>query len=62
MNAEGHRRLAQAVLAGLGKDHDKNWRDPLPPSKEEKQNYFDCNYCRMDSDICNSLDVAQASW
>jgi len=37
MNAEGHRRLAQAVLAGLGKEHDKNWRDPLPPAKKKNK-------------------------
>ena len=37
MNAEGHRRLAQAVLAGLGKDHDINWREPLPPAKKKNK-------------------------
>jgi len=37
MNAEGHRRLAQAVLAGLEKPHDKNWRDPLPPAKKKNK-------------------------
>lgn len=37
MNAEGHRRLAQAVLAGLDKPHDKNWRDPLPPAKKKNK-------------------------
>ena len=37
MNAEGHRRLAQAVLAGLGKDHDENWREPLPPAKKKNK-------------------------
>ena len=37
MNAEGHRRLAQAVLAGLEKSHDPNWRDPLPPAKKKNK-------------------------
>ena len=37
MNAEGHHRLAQAVLAGLGKTHDKNWRDPLPLAKKKNK-------------------------
>jgi hypothetical protein len=37
MNAEGHRRLAQAVLAGLEKPYDKNWRDPLPPAKKKNK-------------------------
>jgi lysophospholipase L1-like esterase len=37
MNAEGHRRLAQAVLAGLEKPFDKNWRDPLPPAKKKNK-------------------------
>lgn len=37
MNAEGHRRLAQAVLAGLEKPHDKNWREPLPPAKKKNK-------------------------
>jgi lysophospholipase L1-like esterase len=37
MNAEGHRRLAQAVLAGLEKPYDKNWRDPLPLAKKKNK-------------------------
>jgi lysophospholipase L1-like esterase len=37
MNTEGHRRLAQAVLAGLEKSHDPNWRDPLPPAKKKNK-------------------------
>jgi lysophospholipase L1-like esterase len=37
MNAEGHRRLAQAVLAGLEKPHDKNWREPLPPARKKNK-------------------------
>jgi hypothetical protein len=37
MNAEGHRRLAQAVLAGLEKSHDPNWRVPLGPAKKRNR-------------------------
>lgn len=37
MNEEGHRRLAQAVLAGLAKSHDPNWRTPLPFKKEKNK-------------------------
>lgn len=37
MNAEGHHRLAQAVLAGLEKPHDKNWRQPLPPAEKKNK-------------------------
>jgi hypothetical protein len=37
MNSEGHRRLAQAVLAGLEKPHDKDWREPLPPAKKKNK-------------------------
>ena len=35
MNSEGHRRLANAVLEGLGYEFDKNWKDPLPDAKEK---------------------------
>ncbi len=31
LNSEGHRRVAQAVLARLNLPHDPNWRKPLPP-------------------------------
>lgn len=31
LNAEGHRRVAQAVLARLNLPHDLDWRTPLPP-------------------------------
>ena len=37
MNAEGHRRLAQAVLAGLEKSHDPNWQVPLGPAKKRNR-------------------------
>ena len=37
MNAEGHRRLAQAVLAGLEKSHDPNWQVPLGPAKKRNK-------------------------
>jgi lysophospholipase L1-like esterase len=32
MNSEGHKRLANAVLEGLGYEFDKNWRSELPPA------------------------------
>ena len=32
LNAEGHRRVAQAVLARLNLPHDPDWRKPLPPA------------------------------
>ena len=31
LNTEGHRRVAQAVLARLNLPHDPDWRKPLPP-------------------------------
>jgi lysophospholipase L1-like esterase len=34
MNPEGHRRLANAVLEGLGYEFDENWRTPLPPPRK----------------------------
>jgi lysophospholipase L1-like esterase len=37
MNAEGHRRLAQAVLAGLEKSHDPNWQVLLGPAKKRNR-------------------------
>jgi lysophospholipase L1-like esterase len=37
MNPEGHRRLANAVLEGLGYEFDKNWRMPLPPAKKKNK-------------------------
>lgn len=35
MNSEGHRRLANAVLEGLGYEHDTNWRLALTPAKKK---------------------------
>lgn len=35
LNAEGHRRVAQAVLARLNLPHDPRWREPLPPASEQ---------------------------
>jgi lysophospholipase L1-like esterase len=32
LNAEGHRRVAQAVLSRLSLPHDPSWRDRLPPA------------------------------
>ena len=34
LNAEGHRRVAQAVLARLDLPHDPDWRKKLPPMEE----------------------------
>jgi lysophospholipase L1-like esterase len=34
LNAEGHRRVAEAVLELLGFSYDANWRIPLPKVKE----------------------------
>lgn len=34
LNAEGHRRVAQAVLSRFDLPHDQNWRDRLPPATE----------------------------
>jgi len=33
LNSEGHRRVAQAVLARLNLPHDPDWRKPLPPAR-----------------------------
>ena len=33
LNAEGHRRCADAVLEKLGYEFDPGWRTPLPPAK-----------------------------
>lgn len=35
LNTEGHRRVAQAVLARLNLPHDPNWRTPLPPGSPQ---------------------------
>jgi hypothetical protein len=61
MNAEGHRRLAQAVLAGLEKSHDSNWRDPLPPAKKKNKVTFNCNNFCLDYYICFAVDMAKGS-
>jgi lysophospholipase L1-like esterase len=37
LNAEGHRRVAQAVLARFGLPHDENWRRKLPPAEPISQ-------------------------
>lgn len=37
MNAQGHWRLAQAVLAGLNKSHDSNWQVSLGPAKKKNK-------------------------
>jgi hypothetical protein len=37
MNSEGHRRLANAVLEGLGYEFDRNWKAPLPEAKEKNK-------------------------
>ena len=37
MNSEGHRRLANAVLEGLGFDFDPNWKVPLAPAKKKNK-------------------------
>lgn len=37
MNSEGHRRLANAVLEGLGYEFDENWRIPLPQAKKKNK-------------------------
>ncbi|MEY4313746.1 MAG: hypothetical protein RIS93_326 [Actinomycetota bacterium] len=37
MNPEGHRRLANAVLEGLGYEFDAKWRVPLPPAKKKNR-------------------------
>jgi lysophospholipase L1-like esterase len=39
LNEEGHRRVAQAVLARLNLPHDPLWRQPLPP--EEPKTIFE---------------------
>ena len=33
LNAEGHKRCADAVLEKLGYEFDPGWRTPLPPAK-----------------------------
>jgi hypothetical protein len=35
LNSEGHRRVAQAVLARLNLPHDPDWRKPLPPEESK---------------------------
>ena len=35
LNTEGHRRVAQAVLARLNLPHDPDWRKPLPPASPQ---------------------------
>ena len=35
LNSEGHRRVAQAVLARLNLPHDSDWRTPLPPETQK---------------------------
>ena len=37
MNSEGHRRLANAVLEGLGFEFDPNWKVALPPAKRKNK-------------------------
>ena len=37
LNAEGHRRVAQAVLARFGLPHDPDWNQSLPPAPEKKR-------------------------
>ena len=37
MNPEGHRRLANAVLEGLGYEFDSTWRTPLPRAKKKNK-------------------------
>jgi lysophospholipase L1-like esterase len=37
MNSEGHRRLANAVLEGLGYNFDPNWKVPLPLVKKKNK-------------------------
>ena len=37
LNAEGHRRVAQAVLARLELPHDRDWNLPLPPAQEKSR-------------------------
>jgi hypothetical protein len=39
MNSEGHRRLANAVLEGLGYEFDKDWRVELPTAKKKNKLY-----------------------
>ena len=35
MNSEGHRRLANAVLEGLGYEFDPNWRSEIPANEKK---------------------------
>jgi hypothetical protein len=37
MNPEGHRRLANAVLQGLGYEFDPSWRQPLGVAKKKSK-------------------------
>lgn len=37
LSEEGHRRVAAAVLAALGKPHDEDWAQPLPPPPRESR-------------------------
>jgi lysophospholipase L1-like esterase len=37
MNSEGHRRLANAVLEGLGYEFDPNWRSDIPTAREKNK-------------------------
>jgi lysophospholipase L1-like esterase len=37
LNPEGHWRLSQAVLEGLGYPYDSNWRIPLPPAPKKSK-------------------------
>ncbi|MFM8868723.1 MAG: SGNH/GDSL hydrolase family protein [Candidatus Nanopelagicus sp.] len=37
MNSEGHRRLANAVLQGLGYEFDPNWKIPLAAAKKKSK-------------------------
>jgi hypothetical protein len=36
MNSEGHRRLANAVLEGLGYEFDPNWKSNIPLDNGKK--------------------------
>ena len=35
LNSEGHRRVAEAVLARFDLPHDPNWNKPLPPARPD---------------------------
>ena len=49
LNPEGHWRLAQAVLEGLGLPHDPKWREPLGPAPRKS---------KLASTIENSIWIA----